>query len=165
MFVLAVGVVCLLFGHSAMAIPKPDEAPAHHGLDHLAHTNHLQDAHDAQYDHEQFLGEDQAKTFDQLAPEESRRRLGYEWMDLYLTFSINTYHIETDKRSSRRPNAEISFHLKCDMAGSVLCFGANNLINGTKTRTSYVYVSRFHSMQGIKSQQPFHRWLFKPLNI
>jgi len=76
MLLVTVSVVCLLFGHSAMAIPKPDEVPAHHGLDHLAHTNHLQDAHDAQYDHEQFLGEDQAKTFDQLAPEESRRRLG-----------------------------------------------------------------------------------------
>lgn len=59
------------------AIPKPDEATQHHNLDHLAHTNHLQNpTHDNKYDHEQFLGEDQAKTFDQLPPEESRRRLG-----------------------------------------------------------------------------------------
>lgn len=61
------------------AIPKPDEVPAqHHNLDHLVHhTNHLQNpSHDNKYDHEQFLGEDQAKTFDQLPPEESRRRLG-----------------------------------------------------------------------------------------
>lgn len=65
---------CMLLS-LAGAIPKPDEP--HHNLDHLAHTNHLTDpAHNAQYDHEQFLGEDQAKTFDQLAPEESRRRLG-----------------------------------------------------------------------------------------
>lgn len=58
---------------SATAIPKPDEP--HHNSDHLAHTNHLTNPHDNQYDHEQFLG-DQAKTFDQLAPEESQRRLG-----------------------------------------------------------------------------------------
>lgn len=60
------------------AIPKPDEASTqHHNLDHLVHTNHLQNPnHDNKYDHDQFLGEDQAKTFDQLAPEESRRRLG-----------------------------------------------------------------------------------------
>lgn len=67
---------CTVF---ATAIPKPDEAAApHHNLDHLVHTNHLQNPnHDNKYDHEQFLGEDQAKTFDQLPPEESRRRLGW----------------------------------------------------------------------------------------
>lgn len=65
---------CSVFG---TAIPKPDEATAHHNLDHLVHTNHLQNPkHDSKYDHDQFLGEDQAKTFDQLPPEESRRRLG-----------------------------------------------------------------------------------------
>lgn len=31
---------------------------------------------DPNYDHEAFLGPDEAKTFEQLAPEESRRRLG-----------------------------------------------------------------------------------------
>lgn len=68
----------LLFcGVYSTAIPKHDEAPTqHHNLDHLVHTNHLQNPHDNQYDHEQFLGEDQSKTFDQLLPEESRRRLG-----------------------------------------------------------------------------------------
>lgn len=56
------------------AIPQPDKT---HGIDHLAHANHLQNpTHDTQYDHEQFLGGDQAKSFDLLAPEESRRRLG-----------------------------------------------------------------------------------------
>lgn len=29
-----------------------------------------------QYDHEAFLGKDEAKTFDQLTPEESKDRLG-----------------------------------------------------------------------------------------
>lgn len=77
MLLFVASAVCLVLANTAMAIPKPDE-PQHHGLDHLAHASHLQEGgpHDAQYDHEQFLGEDQAKTFDQLVPEESRRRLG-----------------------------------------------------------------------------------------
>lgn len=54
------------------AVPKPDEKRV---LDH-DFTQHMGDEHNKQYDHEQFLGEDQAKSFDQLAPEESRRRLG-----------------------------------------------------------------------------------------
>nr|CAD7592690.1 unnamed protein product [Timema genevievae] len=42
----------------------------------LSDQEHYQhEEHNAQYDHEAFLGED-AKTFDQLTPEESRRRLG-----------------------------------------------------------------------------------------
>lgn len=54
------------------AIPQPDKTH-----DHTAHVNHFQNpTHDINYDHEQFLGEDEAKTFDQLPPEESRRRLG-----------------------------------------------------------------------------------------
>jgi len=32
--------------------------------------------HNPEYDHEAFLGEEQAHEFDQLAPAESRRRLG-----------------------------------------------------------------------------------------
>lgn len=54
------------------AVPKPEEKRV---LDH-DFTQHMGDEHSKQYDHEQFLGEDQAKSFDQLAPEESRRRLG-----------------------------------------------------------------------------------------
>jgi hypothetical protein len=58
----------------ASAVPKPDEKRV---LDHdFAQHMAGHDEHSKQYDHEQFLGEDQAKTFDQLAPEESRRRLG-----------------------------------------------------------------------------------------
>lgn len=56
----------------ASAVPKPDENRV---LDH-EFSQHMGDEHNKQYDHEQFLGEDQAKTFDQLTPEESRRRLG-----------------------------------------------------------------------------------------
>ncbi|KAL3266409.1 hypothetical protein HHI36_010585 [Cryptolaemus montrouzieri] len=42
----------------------------------LSNKEHFDnDVHNAEYDHEAFLGED-AKTFDQLSPEESKRRLG-----------------------------------------------------------------------------------------
>jgi len=55
------------------SVPKPEEK-RHDSAAHAAHLNH--EEHNAQYDHEAFLGEDQAKTFDQLTPEESKRRLG-----------------------------------------------------------------------------------------
>lgn len=60
------------------AIPKPDDASSGgRVIDELSHAQHFQnDAHNTQYDHEAFLGEDEAKSFDELAPEESQRRLG-----------------------------------------------------------------------------------------
>lgn len=60
------------------AVPKPDDVPKHNPLEHdSAHKDHFVNGHhNPQYDHEQFLGEDEAKTFDQLPPEESKRRLG-----------------------------------------------------------------------------------------
>lgn len=60
------------------AVPKPDEVPKHNPLEHDSlHAPHFANGHhNHQYDHEQFLGEDEAKTFDQLPPEESKRRLG-----------------------------------------------------------------------------------------
>lgn len=60
------------------AVPKPDEVPIHTPLEQDSlHAGHFANGqHNAQYDHEQFLGEDEAKTFDQLPPEESKRRLG-----------------------------------------------------------------------------------------
>lgn len=78
MIFLPLVTICLIATHAVHAIPKPDEplpGAAHgHSAQHSSHLN--SDKHDTQYDHEQFLGEDQAKTFDELAPEESRRRLG-----------------------------------------------------------------------------------------
>lgn len=38
--------------------------------------HYLNDEHNPDYDHEAFLGEDEARTFDQLTPEESKERLG-----------------------------------------------------------------------------------------
>ncbi|XP_063233264.1 calumenin [Bacillus rossius redtenbacheri] len=63
----------------ALAIPKPDEKDKKDRVldNDLSDKEHYQnEGHNAQYDHEAFLGEEEAKTFDQLSPEESRRRLG-----------------------------------------------------------------------------------------
>ncbi|XP_040183430.1 calumenin-B-like isoform X2 [Rana temporaria] len=46
----------------------------HHGKDLSDHKH--DDSTDFQYDHEAFLGKEEAKTFDQLTPEESKERLG-----------------------------------------------------------------------------------------
>lgn len=60
---------------AAVAVPKHDEKRI---LNHdLSDAEHFPNQHHSpQYDHEAFLGEDQAKTFDQLPPDESQRRLG-----------------------------------------------------------------------------------------
>lgn len=45
--------------------------------DFIHHKNHLEEGeHNPNYDHEQFLGVDEARKFDELPPEESVRRLG-----------------------------------------------------------------------------------------
>lgn len=40
------------------------------------------DAQNFDYDHDAFLGAEDAKTFDQLTPEESKERLGYDHLGL-----------------------------------------------------------------------------------
>ena len=58
-----------------MAKPPPDKKDrVHHGKDLSDHPH--DDNQDFQYDHEAFLGKEEAKTFDQLTPEESKQRLG-----------------------------------------------------------------------------------------
>ncbi|KAK6626359.1 hypothetical protein RUM43_006670 [Polyplax serrata] len=69
-------VFILLVGSVSLAIPKPEEKRdrvLHRDLSDKEHYQHSE--HNLQYDHEAFLGEE-AKTFDQLSPEESKRRLG-----------------------------------------------------------------------------------------
>ncbi|XP_047656632.1 reticulocalbin-3 [Tachysurus fulvidraco] len=56
-----------------LAVP-PQEKRVHHQRDLSDHAH--DDAHGYQYDHEAFLGKEEAKTFDQLTPEESKARLG-----------------------------------------------------------------------------------------
>ncbi|KAJ2950547.1 hypothetical protein O0L34_g8794 [Tuta absoluta] len=56
-------------------VPNPEESKRL--MDHLSEAEHFKNEHhNKQFDHDAFLGEDQAKTFDQLPPEESKRRLG-----------------------------------------------------------------------------------------
>ncbi|XP_011296835.1 calumenin [Fopius arisanus] len=61
----------------AHGIPKPEDEVKHRVLDKsLSDEEHfIKSHHNPEYDHEAFLGEE-AKTFDQLSPEESTRRLG-----------------------------------------------------------------------------------------
>lgn len=56
----------------AFAVPA-QEKRIHHQPDLSDHAH--DDAHSFQYDHEAFLGKEEAKTFDQLTPEESKDRL------------------------------------------------------------------------------------------
>ncbi|XP_068590163.1 calumenin-A [Cebidichthys violaceus] len=64
-------VLCVVYG-SSKPTEKKSRVHEDEPLSNLEHDDHKN--HD--YDHEAFLGEDQAKAFDQLSPEESRRRLG-----------------------------------------------------------------------------------------
>lgn len=50
------------------------EKRVHHQRDLSDHAHDDSDGY--KYDHEAFLGKEEAKTFDQLSPEESKERLG-----------------------------------------------------------------------------------------
>ncbi|XP_072765035.1 calumenin-B [Anoplolepis gracilipes] len=67
----------ILIGFSilATAIPKPDAEHRILNKDVSNEDHYINLQHNPAYDHEAFLGEE-AKTFDQLSPEESTRRLG-----------------------------------------------------------------------------------------
>ncbi|KAI5097005.1 reticulocalbin-3 precursor [Silurus meridionalis] len=62
-----------LFVALGVAVP-PQEKRVHHTRDLSDHAH--DDTQSYQYDHEAFLGKEEAKTFDQLTPEESKARLG-----------------------------------------------------------------------------------------
>ncbi|KAM9334788.1 calumenin-A [Symphorus nematophorus] len=63
-------VLCVVSGSS-----KPTEKKSRVHDQPLSHLEH-DDEKNYDYDHEAFLGEEEAKTFDQLPPDESKRRLG-----------------------------------------------------------------------------------------
>ncbi|XP_048373531.1 reticulocalbin-3 [Sphaerodactylus townsendi] len=63
--------VCLT---CVLAKPPPEKDRVYHGQDLSDHPH--DDKQDFQYDHEAFLGEEEASRFDELPPEESKRRLG-----------------------------------------------------------------------------------------
>lgn len=63
-------ILCVVYGSS-----KPTDRKSRvHDEEPLSHLKH-DDNKNYDYDHEAFLGQDEAKTFDQLPPEESQRRL------------------------------------------------------------------------------------------
>jgi len=72
MQLLFLGILALFWGVT-VAVPA-QEKRVHHKPDLSDHAH--DDAHGFQYDHEAFLGKEEAKTFDQLSPEESKERLG-----------------------------------------------------------------------------------------
>lgn len=63
--------ICLVYASSK---PTEKKDRVHHD-EPLSNKDH-NDAEDFDYDHEAFLGEEDAKTFEQLTPEESKERLG-----------------------------------------------------------------------------------------
>ncbi len=56
---------------SILACPPQDLSDADHEVPDLEG----EDSHNVAYDHEAFLGQQESKVFDQLTPEESKRRL------------------------------------------------------------------------------------------
>ena len=63
--------LCVVYATSK---PTEKKERTHHEAP-LSSREHV-DAEGFEYDHEAFLGKEQAKTFDDLTPEESKRRLG-----------------------------------------------------------------------------------------
>ena len=49
--------------------------------------------HNSEYDHEAFLGKDEAKVYDELTPEESKEKLA--WVDFLTTFSFKFKYNKT----------------------------------------------------------------------
>ncbi|KAK3883122.1 hypothetical protein Pcinc_012550 [Petrolisthes cinctipes] len=66
----------LLVASLVIAKPADEEKKSRVHDEKLSDESHfLNDEHNPDYDHEAFLGEDEARTFDQLTPEESKDRL------------------------------------------------------------------------------------------
>lgn len=63
--------LCVVYATSK---PMEKKDRVHHD-DALSNREH-DDTANFDYDHEAFLGQEEAKTFDQLTPEESKERLG-----------------------------------------------------------------------------------------
>ncbi|XP_061081309.1 reticulocalbin-3 [Conger conger] len=73
MFMPLLGTVSLFLA-VVVGVPSQEKKRVHHHGDLSDHPH--DDDHGYQFDHEAFLGKDEAKTFDQLTPEESKDRLG-----------------------------------------------------------------------------------------
>lgn len=77
----------LVLAGVAYAVPA-QEKRVHHHADLSDHVH--DDAHGFQYDHEAFLGKEEAKTFDQLTPEESKDKLAWVFQNLHFSLANQT---------------------------------------------------------------------------
>ena len=77
-YTLTLSAVLLLNSSLGLAVPSKESLPHHNAHDHMAdsfaHYDRNED-HNKMYDHQAFLGESEARAFDQLSPEESKKRL------------------------------------------------------------------------------------------
>jgi len=64
----------LLLASTSFAVPAQEKRVHRHGD--LSDSPHKDDTN-FQYDHDAFMGKEEAKTFDQLTPEESKDKLAY----------------------------------------------------------------------------------------
>lgn len=80
--VYALGIIILLWNCIALIIWDTDYAEINCKcwLQTLSDESHFEgednSEHNIEYDHDAFLGKEEAKSFDQLSPDESRLRLG-----------------------------------------------------------------------------------------
>jgi len=74
-FLTFVGVVLTISSVYCSAIPTNDKKSRVHEASLSSHDHNLHGEHNPDYDHDAFLGHDQAETFDQLSPEESQEKL------------------------------------------------------------------------------------------
>ena len=72
-FLLISVVILIAFSRPSDTRSPKSRADAAGRLSDVEH--HVDGEHNHQYDHEAFLGKEEAKTFDQLSPEESKERL------------------------------------------------------------------------------------------
>ncbi|XP_071954799.1 calumenin-B-like isoform X2 [Antedon mediterranea] len=74
--IVHLSLACFLIGIVA-AKPAENQPNGNNRGHKLSHADHFHgDGHNADYDHDAFLGEEEARTFQDLSPEESKARLG-----------------------------------------------------------------------------------------
>ncbi|KAG7156579.1 Calumenin-like [Homarus americanus] len=93
--------LCLLLVATALAKPADEEKKSRVHNEKLSDEEHfIDEEHNPDYDHEAFLGEDEARTFDQLTPEEKGEL--QNWID----YTQKRYISEDVKRQWNANNPE-----------------------------------------------------------
>lgn len=110
-----------------LASSKPtDKKTRVHEEEQLSNLEH-NDKKSFDYDHEAFLGSDVAKTFDQLAPEESRRRLRWVLIS-WCTSDFNSWQVQgcfalstlTNFKFSQITDLVVNKRNQCHLISSVI---------------------------------------------